>query len=159
MAKQTIYATGLLPDGRVLRVVKVDARRMLDISRRVGASFPEDKKPTAADVHAETQRLTLIMCVKGITAQPAEFKTGADGKVDVDATLRPYVNKDAPEFKRIIPLGEMQLDNDDPGNEHSVFNLFEDVGAWRAALDIVAAAGGSFGANPFGAKVLKTSAG
>jgi hypothetical protein len=178
MAKQQVFGVGLLPDGRALRVVKMDARRMLEVSRRVGASFGT-KQPTTAEAYAESQKQTIAMCVRGVTSAPVELKQitrmpsdddvqsairggnpppGPRLEVDLDATLKPYTIREAPEFGRWVAVGEQELTNDADDNPMSMFALLEEPAAWRAALDLIDAAGGSF-LNPFAAKVLKTSVG
>jgi hypothetical protein len=180
--EQEEYDVALLPDGRAVRILALDARRMLELTRRVGRLFPVAKPgeapemPQQSDMMVETQKATIALCVRGITLKPVEIKftevadpnfkpTGdekpATKKVpDLMATLGPYCDRQSPEFGRWVNVGEMQLENDTPSNPLSMFKLFKAPTAWKAVLDRIAdAGGGGFGADPFAGKTLKTSAG
>jgi hypothetical protein len=188
MAKKTIYGLALLPDNRAVRVQKLDARKMLQLTAMVADMLPAVKAGELPEVSitgksmVAQQEKTIAMCVKGITPGPvalvmkkraltaeeaaAATKAGqpmptevTDG-VDVEATLAPYGDRESEEFKRWIPLGELQLESDDENNDLSMWNLFEDPVAWKAVLNRIAAAGGGGrGLDPFAGKMLKTSAG
>jgi len=181
--KKEIVCLGLLPSGRAVRVVKMNSKRMLDMIERVGSMAPMPRageKPPELDGKAmakmskATQRATIAMCVKGITLDPVtlvikkrppteeERAAGTDAEVeyvDVDASLAPYKDTEAKEFKRWVPLGEQQLE--DEANEDGLYmhDLFDDPAEWNAVLNRIKHAGGSSSIDPFVGKMLKTSAG
>lgn len=183
MAKK-VFGIGILPSGRAVRVLPLDAKRMLELTRRVGKIFPPAKPgetpvlPNQADLTVETQKAMVAMCVRGITQAPVEIKqkkrppteqeienariAGVPAPVDVsvvdfDATLE---GLKSPSDSRWTALGEMQLENEDEDNELGMFELFRSPREWKAVCDIIGQAGdGGVSDNPFAGKMLKTSAG
>lgn len=179
MAKKQVGVVALLPDGRAVRVRRLNTTTMLDITARVGAQFPAGKdipEPSRVAMSIAMEKAMVGACVTGLTRAPVEMTTktrpataeelaagGAgtkptvDDGIDFDATLRPLAeNASDP---RWTPLGELQLENFHESNELSMLELFDEPRTWKAVVDIINQSGGSSSTNPFAGKLLKTSAG
>lgn len=178
MARKQAIATGLLPDGRAVRVTKITAPVMREIAVRASKRFPKEYEPTRAELSTASEELMIILCVKGITPGPVKLlmrkrdandaekeaarKAGQPEpteieEVDVDATLAPYIDPAKPEFKSWVPLGEQQLGNMSDENDLCWNVLFEAPPMYMAVLAHIGDHSGGMGSNPFAGKLVKTS--
>lgn len=185
--KKEVGAVGLLPDGRAVRVLKMDSQRMLELMERVGGALPVvapgekaivDGK-VQAKISKHTQMATIGMCVRQVTRGPVEFVTKkraptaeevgqakAAGQaapkhvndgIDFDATLRPLAENE--NDPRWISVGEQELENLDASNDKSMFSLFSDPACWKAVLARISEAGGGASSDPFAGKLLRSFSG
>lgn len=182
MAKK-VASVGLLPDGRAIRVLKMDSEKMLDMMERIGSALPPVKPgeqavvdgTVQAKIAKATQRATVAMCVTGITRSPIkltmkmrpptaaelEEAKGADAPapteietVDLDASLTPLLD---PADARWTALGEQQLENSE--DDLYMHKLFDEPAAWKAVIQRISSAGGGSIIDPFAGKLLRTSSG